>query len=43
MKKKILISLATVVAFLATFVAQVSAASACLWFMHDPELPKELK
>lgn len=43
MKKKIIISLATAAAFIAVFVAQVSAASACFWFNHDPELPEGLK
>ncbi len=43
MKKKILVALATAVAFIAVFVAQVSAASACLWRLYDPELPEGLK
>lgn len=43
MKKKILIALATAVTFIAVFVAQVSAASACIWRWYDPELPEWLK
>lgn len=38
-----LIALATTIAFIAVFVAQVSAASACFWSLHDPELPKALR
>jgi cyclic lactone autoinducer peptide len=36
MKKKIIVALATVAAFIAVFVAQVSAASACFWCLYDP-------
>lgn len=43
MKKKMLIALATVVTFIAVFVAQVSAASACIWRWYDPEVPEGLK
>jgi cyclic lactone autoinducer peptide len=43
MKKKIIVGFATVVAFIAVFVAQASAASACFWCWHDPDLPEELK
>lgn len=43
MKKKIFVAFATAVAFIAVFVAQVSAASACLWSWYDPTLPEELK
>lgn len=43
MRKKLLISLAAMVAFIAVFVAQASAASACYWWWHDPELPEQLK
>jgi len=43
MKKKVLIAFATTVAFIAVFVAQVSAASACIWSLYDPELPKDLQ
>lgn len=43
MKNKIVVALATVAAFIAVFVAQVSAASACFWSFYDPELPEELK
>ena len=43
MKKKIVVALATAVTFVAVFVAQVSAASACLWRLYDPELPEGLK
>jgi cyclic lactone autoinducer peptide len=43
LKNKVLKVLLTVVALVAVFVAQVSAASACFWSWYDPELPKELK
>jgi cyclic lactone autoinducer peptide len=42
-KKRILIILATFAAFIAVFIAQASAASACFWAAHDPELPEELR
>lgn len=38
-----MVAFVMVVAFIAVFVAQVSAASACVWGMHDPELPEGLK
>lgn len=41
--KKIIVSLAMVATFLAVFVAQVSAAQACLLGFYDPEIPEELK
>lgn len=43
MKRKLLVALATTVAFIAVFVAQASAASACIWSWCDPELPESLK
>lgn len=43
MKKKIIISLASAIAFLAVFVAQASAASACFWWLYDPQLPEGLE
>lgn len=43
MKRRALIALATIIATIAVFVANVSAASACLWSWHDPVLPEELK
>jgi cyclic lactone autoinducer peptide len=43
MKRKILVALATAVAFIAVLVAQVSAASACFWRLYDPELPDGLR
>lgn len=43
MKKRITVGFVTVVAFIAVFVSQVSAASACVWCFYDPELPNELK
>ncbi|HPU00352.1 MAG: cyclic lactone autoinducer peptide [Firmicutes bacterium] len=43
MKKKILVALASAIAFIAVFVAQISAASACFWCLYDPELPEGLK
>jgi cyclic lactone autoinducer peptide len=38
-----MVALATAIAFIAVFVAQVSAASACFWSLHDPKLPNALK
>lgn len=43
MKKKLFIALASTAVFLAIFVAQASAASACFIRFHDPELPEGLK
>ena len=38
-----MVAFVTAVAFIAVFVAQVSAASACVWGMHDPDLPEGLQ
>ncbi|NLA04264.1 MAG: cyclic lactone autoinducer peptide [Firmicutes bacterium] len=43
MKKRVIVAIASAVTFIAVFVAQVSAASACVWRMYDPELPEGLK
>ncbi len=43
MKRRLIVSLSMAVAFVAVFVAQVSAASACIWSWHDPELPDALR
>ena len=43
MKKKLLVAFATVVAFIAVFVANASAAHACYFWLYDPELPNSMK
>lgn len=43
MKKKMTVALVAAAAFIAVFVAQISAASACVWSFYDPELPEGLK
>lgn len=43
MKSKMFKVLVAGVAMVAIFVAQVSAASACFWSWHDPELPESLR
>ncbi|MGI6614700.1 MAG: AgrD family cyclic lactone autoinducer peptide [Dethiobacteria bacterium] len=43
MKKRVFVAFASAVAFIAVFAAQVSAASACIWRLYDPELPEDLR
>ena len=43
MKRRIIVGLATVITVVAAFVAQASAASACVFWVYDPELPDSLK
>jgi cyclic lactone autoinducer peptide len=41
--KKFVVGSLSALAFLMTFVAQTSAASACMLLFYDPELPKALR
>ncbi len=43
MKKRLIAAFAAVVAFLAVFVANASAAQACAFWLYDPELPNSMK